>query len=77
MKMNTKAPKDYLFYYAPPRTETRRLQQHLITMEWELKSRLNPENKHGYMKGVHYYHNQVEKTKKLLGSTIEYKNKKS
>ena len=49
------------------RTKKRMLEDRLNAMEWELKSRLNSENKYGYMKGVNYYRDQIKKTKKLLG----------
>ena len=35
-------------------------------MRWELKARLNPKNKYGYMKGVNYFRDQISKTEKLL-----------
>ena len=54
-------------WYSFKRTKKRMLQDRLAAMEWELKSRLNPENKYGYMKGVGYYRDQIKKTKKLLG----------
>lgn len=54
-------------WFAYKRTKKRKLEDHLSTMKWELSSRLNPENKYGYMKGVGYYRDQIKKTKKLLG----------
>lgn len=56
-----------LYPFASKGTRRRKLQEHLIDMEWELKARLNPENKYGYMKGVHYFRDQIKKTRKLLG----------
>ncbi len=59
--------KKYRFDFAPRGSKVRKLQKHLRDVEWELQSRLNPENKYGYMKGVHYYRDQIKKTKQLLG----------
>jgi hypothetical protein len=47
-------------------SKQRKLEKHLQAMEWELKSRLNPDNKYGYMKGVKYFQKQIELTKKKL-----------
>jgi len=44
------------------------LKKHICYMEWELKARLNPDNKYGYLKGINYFRKQIEVAKQKLKS---------